>query len=64
MCVCALVVVHNLQTTNLNSFLSDKLGYDNICVFVDRFSKALVLILYKKTVTVKEIAELYYTYMY
>ena len=33
-------------------------------MFVDRFSKASVSILYKKTVTAKEITELYYTYVY
>ena len=33
-------------------------------MFVDQFSKALVSIPYKKTVTAKEIAELYYTYVY
>ena len=33
-------------------------------MFVDRLSKAAVLIPYKKTITAKEIAELYYVYVY
>ena len=37
---------------------------NNVYIFVDRFSKASVSIPYKKTVIVKEIAKLYYTYVY
>ena len=33
-------------------------------MFVDRLSKVAVLISYKKTITIKEIAELYYVYVY
>ena len=33
-------------------------------MFVDRLSKAAVSIPYKKTITIKEIAKLYYIYIY
>jgi hypothetical protein len=33
-------------------------------MFVNRLSKAPVLIPYKKTITIKEIAKLYYVYVY
>ena len=33
-------------------------------MFVNRLSKAAVLIPYKKTITIKEIAKLYYVYIY
>ena len=33
-------------------------------MFVDRFSKASVSVLCKKTVTAKDMAKLYYTYVY
>ncbi len=49
---------------DFKSFLVDRDGFDNVCVFVDRLSKAAVLIPYKKTITVKEMAELYYVYVY
>ena len=42
----------------------DKHGFDNICVFIDCFSKALVSIPCYKTATAKDIAELYYVYVY
>ncbi len=33
-------------------------------MFVNRLSKVAVLISYKKTITIKEIAKLYYVYVY
>ena len=33
-------------------------------MFVDHLSKAAILIPYKKTITTKEMAELYYMYIY
>jgi len=49
---------------DFKSFPADKDGFDNICVFVDRLSKAAVSIPCKKTITAKEMAELYYVYVY
>lgn len=42
----------------------DKKGFDNVCVFIDRFSKAPVSIPCHKTATAKEMAEIYYVYVY
>jgi hypothetical protein len=44
--------------------LKDKVGYDNVFVVVDRLSKQAVSMLYHKTITAKEIAWLYITYIY
>jgi hypothetical protein len=49
---------------DFKSFLVDEDGFNNIYVFIDRLSKAAVLIPCKKTITTKEIAELYYVYVY
>ena len=49
---------------DFKSFLVDKDRFDNIYVFVNRLSKAAVSIPYKKTITTKEIAKLYYVYVY
>ena len=38
--------------------------FNTIIVFIDRLSKALVTISYKKTTTTKELIELYYVYVY
>jgi ribosomal protein S17 len=39
-------------------------GYNVIVVFIDRFSKKTVSLSYKKTVTVKVLAEFYVMYYY
>jgi transposase InsO family protein len=49
---------------DFKSFPPDEQGYDYVCVFVDRLSKAAVSIPCKKTITAKGMAELYYTYIY
>ena len=42
----------------------DRYGYDNICVFIDRFSKSAVSIPCHKTATAKEMSEIYYVNIY
>jgi hypothetical protein len=42
----------------------DKAGYNNVFVVIDRLSKQVVSMLYYKTITAKEIARLYITYIY
>jgi len=61
-----LVLEHPWQHiyVDFKSFLVDRDRFDNVCVFVDRLSKAAVLIPCKKTITAKEMAELYYVYVY
>ncbi len=39
-------------------------GYNIITVFINRFSKKIVTILYRKTATVKDLAEIYVVYYY
>ena len=49
---------------DFKSFPADKDGFDHICVFIDRLSKAAVSIPCKSTITAKGMAELYYTHVY
>lgn len=42
----------------------DRRGFDNICVFIDRFSKVPVSIPCHKTATALDMAEMYYTHVY
>ena len=49
---------------DFKSFLADQDRFNNVCVFVNHLSKAAVLIPYKKTITTKEMAKLYYVYVY
>jgi hypothetical protein len=44
--------------------LKDKAGYDNVFVVVDRLSKQAVSMPCHKTITAKEMARLYITYIY
>ncbi len=39
-------------------------GYNIIAVFINRFSKKAVTILYRKTATIKDLAEIYVVYCY
>ena len=61
-----LVLEHPWQHiyVDFKSFLVDREGFNNIYMFVNRLSKVAVLIPYKKTITIKEIAKLYYVYIY
>ena len=45
-------------------FLPDKQGYNSIAVFIDRLGKEAMLILYTKEVIAKDLAELFYIYVY
>jgi hypothetical protein len=49
---------------DFKSFLVDKDRFNNIYVFINCLSKAAVLIPCKKTITTKEMAKLYYVYVY
>ncbi len=42
----------------------DNKEYNIIIVFIDRFSKKAVTILYRKTTTTKDLAEIYVIYYY
>ncbi len=42
----------------------DDEGYNIIIVFIDRFSKKAVIIPCRKTVTIKDLAEIYVIYYY
>ena len=42
----------------------DNKGYNAIVVFIDRLSKKAVSLPYKKTTTIKDLAELYAVYCY
>ena len=42
----------------------DNDGYDAIAIFIDRFSKKVVSLPYKKTATAQVLAELYAVYYY
>ena len=42
----------------------DKDGYDNVCVFIDRMSKAAISIPCHRTATAKDMAEMYYVHAY
>jgi hypothetical protein len=46
------------------SFNKDKYRYDNILVIIDRLSKQAITILYYKSITAREQAKLYLTYVY
>lgn len=43
---------------------ADRHGYDNICVFIDRFTKIPVSIPCNKTATAKTMSEIYYVHVY
>ena len=49
---------------DFKSFPPDKQGYNSIAVFIDRLGKEAVSILYTKEVTAKDLAELFYIYVY
>ena len=49
---------------DFKSFPKDQSGNDMIYVIVDRLSKRVYLILYKKTITAKEIATLFILYVW
>ncbi len=42
----------------------DDEGYSIIAVFIDRFSKKAVIVLCRKTATIKDLAEIYVIYCY
>jgi hypothetical protein len=42
----------------------DNKGYNIIVVFINRFSKKAVTILYRKTATTKDLVEIYVVYYY
>ncbi len=42
----------------------DDEGYNIIVVFINRFSKKAVTILYQKTATIKDLVEIYVIYCY
>jgi len=42
----------------------DDKEYNIIAVFIDRFSKKVVTILYRKTATTKDLVEIYIVYYY
>ena len=44
--------------------LEDDEGYDNVAVFIDRFSKKAVLLPCYKTAIAKDLADLYFTYCF
>ena len=46
------------------SFNKDKYRYDNVLVIIDRLLKELILILYYKTTTAKDIASLFIYYVW
>ena len=45
-------------------FLPNKQGYDNIVMFIDRLGKEAISILCTKEATAKDLAEMFYTYVY
>ena len=42
----------------------DDEGYNNVAMFIDCFSKKAISLLYYKTTTAKDLADLYYTYCF
>jgi hypothetical protein len=49
---------------DFKSFPPNKQGYDNIIVFINRLSKEAILIPYTKEAIAKDLAKMFYIYIY